>query len=62
MACNNDYWTTKNMTLAYDTLRMSSLYQSIQQDRQPGKNQFLIKPLLNLSTKITGYVIVFMYM
>lgn len=46
MACNNDYWTTKNMTLAYDTLRMSSLYQSIQQDRQPGKNQFLIKPCL----------------
>lgn len=38
MACNNDYWTTKNMTLAYDTLRMSSLYQSIQQDRQPERS------------------------
>jgi hypothetical protein len=36
-ACNHDYWTTGNMPLAYRTLRMSSRYQQIQQDRHPGE-------------------------
>lgn len=37
MACNHDYWTTMNMTVAIDTMRMSAHHQRLQENRQPGK-------------------------
>lgn len=33
-ACNHDYWTTMNMTIAIDTLRMSAHHQRLQENRQ----------------------------
>lgn len=38
-ACNHDYWTTMNMTVAIDTMRMSAHHQRLQENRQPGKSK-----------------------
>ncbi|XP_061188229.1 sushi domain-containing protein 2-like [Saccostrea echinata] len=33
-SCNHDYWTTMNMTLAYQTMHLSSRYDQIQDERR----------------------------